>query len=104
VNKQVENLLVTLIKKVDIVIELMSTNNQKKDGRCDRSVPEDLEQTPTDFKEAERKRVIKYIGRLRRNGGTYKEIAEVLNYKEVPTFSGFGKWHSQTVHRLYADN
>lgn len=105
-SKQVEELLRTLIKKTDIIIELLSKQNEpkeKEDGRC-KSIPEDLEQTKTDFKEAERKRVISFIKRLRKNGGTYKEIAEVLNFKKVPTFSGFGKWHSQTVHRLYADN
>lgn len=37
---------------------------------------------------------------LRKKGLTYNEIATALNEKGVPTHSGGGKWHSQTIHRL----
>lgn len=37
---------------------------------------------------------------LRDKGATFTEIAEHLIKKEIPTFSGKGQWHAQTVHRL----
>ncbi len=44
--------------------------------------------------------VMKLIKALRKRKGTYKEISDFLNTKGIQTFSGHGKWHSQTVHRL----
>lgn len=48
----------------------------------------------------ERRDAIKIMKKLRRKGATYKEIAQFLNEREIPTFSKKGNWHAQTIHRL----
>lgn len=37
---------------------------------------------------------------LRKEGSTFAQIAEHLTEKRIPTFSGKGNWHAQTIHRL----
>ena len=41
------------------------------------------------------------INKLREESMTYEEIAEYLTKNDIPTFSGRGRWHAQTIHRLY---
>jgi len=50
-----------------------------------------------------RKRVIEIIDEMRKENATYSDIAERLQMENLPTFSGRGKWHAQTVHRLCSD-
>ena len=44
--------------------------------------------------------VIKVIKTMRKNRSTFAEIAEHLTKEGIPTFSGRGDWHAQTIHRL----
>lgn len=44
--------------------------------------------------------VIGIIRSMREERATYAEIAEALTAKGIPTFSGRGDWHAQTIHRL----
>lgn len=44
--------------------------------------------------------VLEMIATMRNNGSTYNEIASHLAGLDLPTFSGRGKWHAQTIHRL----
>jgi hypothetical protein len=37
---------------------------------------------------------------LRKKGATFAQIADYLTQKGMPTFSGKGHWHAQTIHRL----
>ena len=37
---------------------------------------------------------------LRDKGATFAQIADHLTQKGIPTFSGKGQWHAQTIHRL----
>jgi O6-methylguanine-DNA--protein-cysteine methyltransferase len=50
-----------------------------------------------------RKRVIEIIEEMRGENATYSDIAERLQMENLPTFSGRGKWHAQTIHRLCSD-
>lgn len=50
-----------------------------------------------------RKRVMQIISEMREINATYQEIAQKLEEEKLPTFSGRGKWHAQTVHRLCQD-
>ena len=43
------------------------------------------------------------ILKMRRRLKTYEEIAEFLEKENIPTFSKRGKWHAQTVHRLFQE-
>lgn len=44
--------------------------------------------------------IISTINRMRDQGATFATIAEYLRDKGIPTFSGRGEWHAQTIHRL----
>ncbi len=44
--------------------------------------------------------IIAMIKSMRKEGATFSVIAEYLKDKGIPTFSGRGYWHAQTIHRL----
>ncbi len=44
--------------------------------------------------------IVSTINRMREQGATFATIAEYLRDKGIPTFSGRGQWHAQTIHRL----
>ena len=44
--------------------------------------------------------VIDIIQEMRNSRCTFGEIAEELKSRGIPTFSGRGEWHAQTIHRL----
>ncbi|PIE61418.1 MAG: hypothetical protein CSA29_03385 [Desulfobacterales bacterium] len=44
--------------------------------------------------------ILNIIMDMRDQGGTFAMIAEYLREKGIPTFSGKGEWHAQTIHRL----
>jgi hypothetical protein len=50
-----------------------------------------------------RRKVMETIASMREKNATYQEIAEKLELENLKTFSGRGKWHAQTVHRLCQD-
>ncbi len=49
---------------------------------------------------SDRKKAMQTIKRLRSNGMSYGQITKHLDSKKIPTFSGKGKWHPQTVANL----
>ncbi len=61
---------------------------------------EDIEKEGMQSAASKKREVIKLMKKLRKKGGTYKEIANFLNEKQIATFSNNGKWHAQTIHRL----
>jgi hypothetical protein len=40
---------------------------------------------------------------MRKRLKTYDEIARFLEKEDIPTFTKRGRWHAQTVHRLFQD-
>jgi len=44
--------------------------------------------------------IISTIKNLRKQRATFAEIASYLKEQGIPTFSGRGEWHAQTIHRL----
>jgi hypothetical protein len=59
--------------------------------------------TATDAEKSEgmnKDEVMELIQTMREEGSTYNEIAAHLAGLDLPTFSGRGKWHAQTIHRL----
>jgi len=44
--------------------------------------------------------IVDMIHKMRTQGSTYNEVAAHLTELGLPTFSGRGKWHAQTIHRL----
>lgn len=50
---------------------------------------------------ADRKKALKIILNMRKKGLSYQKIAQILEIEGISTFSGKGKWHGQTVQKLY---
>ncbi len=48
--------------------------------------------------------VVAFNGSPRKDGNTFGQIAQQLEDQELPTFSGRGEWHAQTVHRICKEN
>jgi hypothetical protein len=48
----------------------------------------------------DRESVIERIGAMRKEAFSYEQIARMLETQGIPTFSGKGAWHSQTVSKL----
>jgi hypothetical protein len=44
--------------------------------------------------------VLDIIKTMRKERATFATIASYLKKKKIPTFSGRGEWHAQTIHRL----
>ncbi len=44
--------------------------------------------------------ILETMRTLREKGATFSQIAAYLTQKGMPTFSGKGQWHAQTIHRL----
>lgn len=44
--------------------------------------------------------ILEIIKNMRKQGDTFAIIAKFLTDTEIPTFSGKGEWHAQTIHRL----
>ncbi len=44
--------------------------------------------------------ILSIIQNMRKQGATFSVIADYLKEKTIPTFSGKGEWHAQTIHRL----
>jgi len=44
--------------------------------------------------------ILNIIQTMRKEGATFGIIADYLKEKGIPTFSGRGEWHAQTIHRL----
>ncbi len=51
--------------------------------------------------DANKQKTLDLIKKLRDENMTYEEVAAYLDKNNVPTFSGRGNWHAQTIHRLY---
>ena len=48
----------------------------------------------------DKEEILDLIQKMRSEGSTYNEVAAHLTELGLPTFSGRGKWHAQTIHRL----
>lgn len=62
--------------------------------------PELLDTSEEDIRKSSRKYILKLIEKLRKENMTYEEVAAYLTDNNFPTFSGRGRWHAQTIHRL----
>lgn len=71
-------------------------------GHSPGAVPLEAEK-PVRSSAVDREIVLNNIYSMRDNGATYTQIAAQLESESVPTFSGKGKWHAQTIHRICQD-
>jgi hypothetical protein len=66
----------------------------------ERDTDERVEEKMVLSARVDRDEVVALIFELREGGMTYKEIAQRLEDENIPTFSGKGAWHAQTVHKV----
>ncbi|MGM5482340.1 MAG: hypothetical protein ACQESF_02655 [Nanobdellota archaeon] len=55
------------------------------------------------IKKTSRTYIKNLIKTLKEQKFTYDDIADYLTKNDFPTFSGRGKWHAQTIHRLFKE-
>lgn len=63
-----------------------------------------LDTMDDEVRKTSKKYIMKFIDKLRAENMTYEQIAKYLTDNNYPTFSGRGRWHAQTIHRLCKDN
>ncbi|SCY70019.1 recombinase family protein [Desulfoluna spongiiphila] len=66
----------------------------------DEVMAEGLDQEEPPAAELSKDEIVGMIHKMRAQGSTYNEVAAHLTELGLPTFSGRGKWHAQTIHRL----
>lgn len=67
----------------------------------DTSGPEETDREADAIKSGmDRKSILDMIGAMRKEQVSYEKIARTLEAQGIPTFSGKGAWHSQTVSKL----
>ena len=49
---------------------------------------------------ARKQELLDLVKKLRDDEMTYEEIVTYLTENKIPTFSGRGRWHAQTIHRI----
>ena len=77
-------------------------------GKLMDTLPEIIQQTIPARRESRKRKItprkqelLDLINKLRDERMTYEEVAAYLQENNIPTFSGRGRWHAQTIHRLY---
>lgn len=55
------------------------------------------------IKKTSRVYILNLIKSLKEQNYTYDDITDYLTKNDFPTFSGRGKWHAQTIHRLFKE-
>jgi hypothetical protein len=61
---------------------------------------QNVESVREDYKADHRSMLKQRVMEMRENGSSYSQIARTLQNENIPTLSGKGKWHPQTVQRL----
>jgi hypothetical protein len=98
-----ETLAESEIIKNDIITSFIKNLNDFLTGSA---VTSDIQGTPivtTSYASGTRytkDEVLDIIKTMRKDRATFATIALYLKEKSIPTFSGRGEWHAQTIHRL----
>ncbi|GEM_PF-651599 len=95
IGKFFENLNTILVKKIIPALDKPMDLKQEKNGVKKKFKSVSLGDHNT------KEEVLSIIKTMRKNGATFVAIANYLKEQDIPTFSGRGEWHAQTIHRLY---
>ena len=82
------------------IINSGTTATKKKEKSSDIPSSDIPSASSLDKKILSREEAMETIYRMRDQGATFNQIAEYFIEIGQPTFSGKGKWHAQTIHRL----
>ncbi len=91
------NAVKTMIK-AEVVNEAPIAADAEKS--IESSGPKSYEIIKNSDQDMNKDEILAVILSMRNDGSTYNEIASHLASLDLPTFSGRGKWHAQTIHRL----
>ena len=80
--------------------EKSSVSVQKLEEEVSSAAPSQDPPVTKKATDAQRARILKIIKKMYKEKATYSGIALRLEEENLPTFSGRGKWHAQTIHRL----
>ena len=92
--------IVTEESPAEPVIEKTVVEKTVDEKTVDASGLKSYEIIKNDDKDMNKDEILAMILSMRNDGSTYNEIASHLASLDLPTFSGRGKWHAQTIHRL----
>jgi hypothetical protein len=85
---------------LSFVIRYIEGNTNKDSLTKSKNSRKPYKKRPPDKRRIE---VFKIIAKMREKNEKYADIADHLEKEGIPTFSGRGEWHAQTIHRLCRD-
>jgi len=92
------------IRKNNAVADFFNTLNKmvSEDKKTDiqRERPGKITTSYTSGTHYTKDDILSIIHNMRNQGATFSIIADHLKKQGMPTFSGRGEWHAQTIHRL----
>ena len=92
------------IRQYNAVADFFNTLNKMALGTSEKNIsPDDPQKVTTSYASGThytKDDILATIQKMRDQGATFAMIAEYLTEKGMPTFSGRGEWHAQTIHRL----
>ena len=101
--EQIADMFAAFLEKLDEVpavqVQPEAIAPQKAEIVDERNIMMSAEEADA-VKKTSRTYILNLIQSLRDKNSTYDEIALYLTENDFPTFSGRGKWHAQTIHRL----
>lgn len=104
VNKNL-NQIASALKVIAIHLVPEATNELQKIETIRSSEDQGLMEFETsEISTHDKDKIIRMIVEMRDNGSTFEMIAQHLDNENIATFSNRGKWHAQTIHRLYKQN
>lgn len=83
------------------IAEALAQLTTAASGQFPAVISGDLQDVPPEKPgKQEKERAVQIIADMREDGATYRQIASRLDAENISTFSGKGKWHAQTIHRI----
>ncbi len=91
------------IRQHNAVADFFNNLNKMVLGTSEKNIFTDPQKVTTSYASGThytKDDILSIIQKMRDEGATFSIIAEYLTEKGMPTFSGRGEWHAQTIHRL----
>ncbi len=116
INQLLENIINNQVRKVKLNERMAETELKKAKAASDLTEvlkseefldslarPKKKKKNSVKRMDKKRNKVIQMIIKRRNKGDTFQKIAMYLKKEKIPTFSGRGEWHAQTIHRLFLE-
>jgi DNA-binding protein H-NS len=80
--------------------KMLTTNTDNTENDTSQDHPQEITTSYASGTHYTKDDILSIIRNMRNQGATFSIIADYLKEKGMPTFSGKGEWHAQTIHRL----